>query len=337
VLLKRNVLVTLPDHRKAVVLGKKAQFISDTDFRMLEKYREIMRLNQNLLEGTVNIDEDEYKNFMVLAKSNRWTTSSKRQCKAVSSHCAIRAIESALEMWKPITNHAVSSDGIIKSQPQALRYLLEKTWFVYTVISCLKSSLSYEPESESRDLTIEKIYLELYQNEKDHDLMLLKDLNLSRRHLYNFSAFHMTRLVIAHIYWLMNSRPLSFIVALSLFEADSQKKHEVLKTYTKLEEILGVPLLGFKEHFILDLNSGHSELWRKYFSQLTEIETNSLSECLDDLHSTKHIINLWTKEMIVELKAIDRVPYILPVSVFSLLRTNTKVTFYEIDPEEFEK
>lgn len=297
--LRHHVLLDFPDGRKAVVFGKTGRFLTDKEHAFFKTYRALGLVADNPDFDSFQYDTQEFNKFMAWASEHGWLCSQQDQSEAISGKDAVEVIEQALAMWQPTLLWHGLTESVFKHAAGAISFLLEKTWFI------AQSSTYLSKGASTAEKTLKTSLIELEREERDHYKMLLPSLGITARDVEEYDADHATRLFVCHLIALASKSPMGLAISLNLLEADASNRDATVETYRKLEQLTGLSLEPFLNHFELDLQHNHAGLWHEILSSIDEVSPTDVSQWIDELHSTKHAIQIWQDGLKKSIDSID--------------------------------
>lgn len=212
-----------------------------------------------------------------------------------------RAMHSALAMWKPlIQTHPVFK--MVSDDPHAFAfYLLEQSIFVS------QAAYYIEAGAQTAGRTwLGKTLRELAADEANHYHSLIQSLRLNKKSFFLHDPSAGTVALVAHLFHLASKDPESFVFSLSLFETDRSDLTSIKKFYSQHKRTILFDSTAFINHHKEDVALGHVCLWKEHLSRTKDVDSDRASKIIADLHTTKHMLNLWLDSIERDSRFINR-------------------------------
>lgn len=229
-------------------------------------------------------------------------------------------IQGAIAMWKPLPGFHKFFSTVEKSPWAMARYLLEMTYWVSKASEYLKPAAKNAPTAK-----LKKIFAKVEREERDHFKMLLKDLGLTQADLLLHDPAPGTHALFTQLFHLAVTDPRSLLVSLALFETEPKEREGIRSFYKSVSELTKLPTSRFVAHHMEDIEAGHSALWLSAFEGLGKISYAQGSKWLQDLHMTKHMVDLWHDSVLRECEGYGEEPFGGAKVTKNLIRTRPEL------------
>jgi len=298
-----HMIFRLPDGREVIAFGSTSYILSENQAKIIRKYR---RLAGSGVDKSQLKDILGYNKFLSSVKNAGWVSSGNFKPHVLSVNDIVLSISNAMSIWQPLIFKSNVVRVALQDKPKAYRFLIEKLWLVWKLPSTIRIAAdTLGPEHPCYSLT-----QDFYDTEKNHYKALLQDISLSQKDIESHSPSCYGKMLVGYLYEMAQSRPLSYLISISLLEAKSADKQKVMRLYSGFEDLLGVKLNGFKDHFLDDLACNHASIWKSVLSCGLVFTPNEVSSWVDDLHATRHILVEYQKNISDELLKINSEIYV---------------------------
>ncbi len=275
----------------ALVVGGSTVRLNAPEARAIARFRKSALICASRLTGRTR-EEKEYNRFVAWASDRGLLFSSpphgQWKKKRVTHKTLISKIEAALEMWKDLPSLHPLFCKMRQSPELASLYILDTAWFTTKASSYLGTATRTAQNQE-----LKTAFKKLYSSEKNHYKTLAAGLGILPQSLLRHDPTSGARALYAHLQMLAHRDALSLLVSLGLFETRSEDLPGIRSYFQSIGNTIDCDLEAFIKHHEEDAAEGHVSLWKRGVATTATYDYGRASSLLEDLHTTKHIIELW--------------------------------------------